>query len=577
MPSSPKVSVIIVSYQRAADLRLAIRAVLESTWRNVELIVVDNASNDDSADVAASFPDVRVVRNARNEGFAEGCNRGLGEATGEYVALVNDDAVIDRAWIEAMTRFLEARPDAAAVGSRTYYWDEQNPVGSVENRFYGFTTVDPETGFNEPTFDRDQPEREVSTLSGAVVMIRRRAIDQLGPTFLEPTFFAYYEETDFFARALRHGWTLHYLGSPAAWHRVRASTATRPHAYFHWMARNRLVYAFRNFDDDVLARVLRAARLEELRLAARRRLGSLGVEEQARLEAFRWVREHRAMLEAQRRASMATGASYNARVREIEARAQATPKLSERPLVSVVIPCFNYGRYLGEAIESARAQTYPNVELIVVDDGSTDDTAEVAARYPVKLVRQRNRGVGAARNRGASEARGELLVFLDADDVLEPTYVARCLGALGAPDALDERAPEVAYAYTQMRYFGDRDGIHESGHFSRRNVLRGNLVNASAMMRISAFRAVGGYSPAFRDAWEDHELWVRMFSRGYRGVLVPEPLLRYRRHGNTRNSLTERQQRALDWRIWLRYPRLFWPQIAAHPLRLLRSLASPMP
>jgi GT2 family glycosyltransferase len=566
MPSSPKVSVIIVSYQRSADLRLAMRAVLESTWKNVELIVVDNASNDDSADVAASIPGVRVVRNARNEGFAEGCNRGLREATGEYVALVNDDAVIDRGWIEAMTRFLEAHPRAAAVGSRTYYWDQENPVESLENRFYGYTTVDPETGFNEPTFDCDQPEREVATLSGAVVMIRRRAIDELGPTFLEPTFFAYYEETDFFARALRHGWTLHYLSAPAAWHRVRASTATRPHAYFHWMARNRLVYAYRNFDDDVLAGVLRAARLDELRLAARRRFGLLGVEEQARLEAFRWVREHRALLEAQRRASMATGASYNARVRAIEARARETAKLPERPLVSIVIPCFNYGRYLAEAIESARAQTHPDVEVIVVDDGSTDDTAEIAARYPVKLVRQRNRGVGAARNRGASEARGELLVFLDADDVLEPTYVARCLAALAA------EGPEVAYAYTQMRYFGDQDGIHESGAFSRRNVLRGNLVNASAMMRVSAFRAAGGYSPAFRDAWEDHELWVRMFSLGYRGVLVPEPLLRYRRHGRTRNSLTESEQRALDWRIWWQYPRLYWPRLAAHPLRLARSL-----
>ncbi len=569
MPASPKVSVIIVSFNRSADLRLAMQAIVASSHPDVELIVVDNASSDDAADVAESFAGARVARNAKNVGFAEGCNQGLALASGEYVALVNNDAVVERTWIEQMARFLDAHPRAAAVGSRTYYWNDDNPVGSHEDGFFGYTTVDPDTGFTAPTIDQDQPERAVATLSGAVVMIRRRAIDELGPTFLEPTFFAYYEETDFFARALRHGWTLHYVSSPASWHRVRASTATTPQAYHDWMARNRRRYAHRNFDDGALARVLSSARREALGLKLKARVASLSNDERARLAALDWVRENASLLKAQRAALMATGESYQARVAEIERAARTAATLSAQSLVSIVIPCFNYGRLLGEAIESALAQTHREIEIVVVDDGSTDDTAAVAARYPVRYVRQRNAGVGAARNRGASEAHGDAIVFLDADDVLAPTYVERCLGAL------IEAAPDVAYAYTQMEYFGDRVGVHPAGPFSRRRVLRGNLVNASAMIRTAAFRHAGGFSRDFRVGWEDHELWVRLLSLGFGGTFVPEPLLRYRRHGRTRNTLSEQQLRDLDWQVWWRHPRLYWGRIATHPLRLARALKPP--
>src|SRR5215212_9690625 len=91
------------------------------------------------------------------------------------------------------------------------------------------------------------------------------------------------------------------------------------------------------------------------------------------------------------------------------------------PLVSVVIPCYNQAHFLSEAIESVLAQTHPNFEIIVVDDGSTDNTSEVAARYPgVRHIRQDNQGLAAARNTGLRESKGTCLVFLDADDRLLP-------------------------------------------------------------------------------------------------------------------------------------------------------------
>src|SRR5215208_7256201 len=116
-----------------------------------------------------------------------------------------------------------------------------------------------------------------------------------------------------------------------------------------------------------------------------------------------------------------------------------------RPLVSVVIPCYNQAHFLGEAIESVLAQSHPNFEIIVVDDGSPDDTSEVAEHYPeVRLVRQENQGLSAARNAGLARSEGEYVVFLDADDRLLPEALKTGVECL-------EAHPECAYVYGHFR------------------------------------------------------------------------------------------------------------------------------
>jgi glycosyltransferase involved in cell wall biosynthesis len=116
------------------------------------------------------------------------------------------------------------------------------------------------------------------------------------------------------------------------------------------------------------------------------------------------------------------------------------------PLISVVIPAYNGEAFLGQAIESALGQTWARTEVIVVDDGSTDSSAEIAGSYPVELVRQDNRGVAAARNRGVDQAGGELLSFLDQDDMLRPEKLERQLGVLLA-------RPDAGVCACQMRIF----------------------------------------------------------------------------------------------------------------------------
>ncbi|MGC4083750.1 MAG: glycosyltransferase family A protein [Vicinamibacterales bacterium] len=115
--------------------------------------------------------------------------------------------------------------------------------------------------------------------------------------------------------------------------------------------------------------------------------------------------------------------------------------LNAQPLVSIVVLNYNYGRYLTEAVESALSQTYPAIEVVVVDDGSTDESAEVLARYEgrVTICRKRNGGMVSAMNRGFAESRGDVIVFLDADDFLLPDAVAVHVAALADPGVVRSR------------------------------------------------------------------------------------------------------------------------------------------
>jgi glycosyltransferase involved in cell wall biosynthesis len=196
------------------------------------------------------------------------------------------------------------------------------------------------------------------------------------------------------------------------------------------------------------------------------------------------------------------------------------------PLVSIVILCHNYGRFLAEAVDSALAQTYPNREVVVIDDGSTDDSREVALRYPgVRLVSHPHQGVERACNEVIPSVAGEYFVLLDADDTLAPTYVDELLAAL-------RRNPEAAYAYCRPLLFGARSGPMRCLPFSAYFLVRRtNFVNKAALTRKGDFVALGGYSEDLAEhGFEDWDFFLRMLGAGKRGTYVRRPLLRWRRH-----------------------------------------------
>jgi glycosyltransferase involved in cell wall biosynthesis len=220
------------------------------------------------------------------------------------------------------------------------------------------------------------------------------------------------------------------------------------------------------------------------------------------------------------------------------------------PRVSIVIASYQYGRFISDAIESALGQTVP-CEVIVVDDGSTDDSVEIARRYPVQVAALEHQGVCEARNHGAKMARGDYLLFLDADDVLVAEHVEKCLYALMLA------SPRIAYAYTPMDLFGSETGRFASRPFSARSLTHSNFVNVSSLIRREAFERVGGFDPEMRVGLEDYELWLRMLDHGYEGIFVDEVALRYRRHGKSRNHFGESEKKKILERFREKFSRLY--------------------
>jgi glycosyltransferase involved in cell wall biosynthesis len=216
---------------------------------------------------------------------------------------------------------------------------------------------------------------------------------------------------------------------------------------------------------------------------------------------------------------------------------EARQRSPDEPTVSIIIPCFNYGRFLAEAIESALEQTHAPLEVIVIDDGSSDDSFDVASRFvpAIQVLTQPNSGLVAVLNRGLRHVNGEHFVILSADDVLRPSYVETLLHAL-----LEQ--PGAAYAYSAMEYFGARSGVFPAKPFSPALLLAGNYINATALTRRADALAVGGFHSNPENAWEDWDFWLRLLEAGRYGVAVPEPLLRYRRHESTSRNPPNRRR-----------------------------------
>jgi glycosyltransferase involved in cell wall biosynthesis len=224
------------------------------------------------------------------------------------------------------------------------------------------------------------------------------------------------------------------------------------------------------------------------------------------------------------------------------------------PLVSLVVLCHDYGRHLPEAIESALAQDYPQLEVLVVDDGSTDDSLEVARRYEprARVLTQANQGLARTCNRGVREANGELFAFVSADDRLEPTYVSELAAAL-------ERQPDAAFAYCAATLFGAESGVMPSRPFSAYSLIRGrNYINGSALTRREAYLDAGGYPEDLPEgAFDDWDFWLTMVERGYRGTYVPKPLLHWRRHeGGSKNPASRGTTAVETARVKQRHPAL---------------------
>jgi hypothetical protein len=193
------------------------------------------------------------------------------------------------------------------------------------------------------------------------------------------------------------------------------------------------------------------------------------------------------------------------------------------PSVSVIIPCFNGHEFLAQAIESARRQTVKPLEIIVVDDGS--DNPETVRfldqlKDDVRLVRQENRGLPGARNRGFAEAKGEYVLPLDCDDWLEPTFIEVGLKLITENDDVD-------FMFSWLALEAESSGVLKK-HYNFFEQLFLNQLPYCLLQPKRLWEELGGYDELMRKGYEDWEWNIRLGKAGYQGGVVREPLFHYR-------------------------------------------------
>jgi glycosyltransferase involved in cell wall biosynthesis len=218
------------------------------------------------------------------------------------------------------------------------------------------------------------------------------------------------------------------------------------------------------------------------------------------------------------------------------------------------------------------AQSYRDIEVIIVDDGSTDDTREVAGRLirergegRVRLIRQENLGVSAARNNGIRASTGEFFVPLDADDALKPDYLERVLQAVGADKS-------VALTYTWTEHFGADTARERCGEFTHRNVILRSGPPCTALIRRSSWEKVGGYKDGMHAGGEDWEFTCSLYEAGFSAAVVPEYLLMYRKHGPSRSGGEYASALEVNTQVKLLHPALFEPFLCRISVRLAKAV-----
>ena len=214
----------------------------------------------------------------------------------------------------------------------------------------------------------------------------------------------------------------------------------------------------------------------------------------------------------------------------------------QQPVLSVIIPCYNQARFLPQAVDSALNQTYPAVEIIVVDDGSTDNTREIALGYGdrVKLASQPNAGLPGARNAGLRLATGDYCCFLDSDDFLHPDYAALQMAAARESPETAVIAGESQHCDLSGEPFRGRcylplDGEDPLHFLQRRNPWPPHAV----VVRRDVVEKVGSFDPTLKSC-EDWDLWMRIAGQGGSFKTITGPLAYYRRYEGSMSTFGDR-------------------------------------
>lgn len=520
----PLISVVMLNWNGLTDTKTCIATLRKNTYPNFEIIIVDNGSKDGSKEWLKSQKDIIVVDLPENLGVTGGHNKGYEAAKGEFIANLNNDTVVDKDWLWALYRPMVKDEKIAVVGGKAYEWDDNNPKYDETNDFFTYQVVDLYGGYAHTMRGGDK-QVSINSISTVGALMRRSAIEKVG--YFDNDFFAYYDETDQFARFKRAGYKIVYTPEAKLWHMIGGSTKGFPYFYLYHMHRNRFMFAVKNYDKEYLWKFISIYTKDSISGLYHTLRGRGELNDKARYKAFFWNMFHAYRSFKKRRSIMELGPTYNKLLPNDAAQ-----------YVSIIITCYNYAEYVGNAIESAIAQTQPALEIIVINDGSTDNSMQVINKYKdvITIIDKKNEGVIAAKNQGILMAKGEWIVFLDADDVLEHNYIEKTL--------MLARQKNYDVVYTDMQYIGAKNEVYRVSDFSFGRLLSGNFVHNSSLYKKSMLHRAGGYKESMQGGYEDWEINISLAEKHARFGYLKEPLLRYRQHEESKGRNNEAQKHA---------------------------------
>ena len=210
-------------------------------------------------------------------------------------------------------------------------------------------------------------------------------------------------------------------------------------------------------------------------------------------------------------------------------------------LVSVIIPSYNSAHFIKDAIASILQQTYTDWELIVVNDGSTDNLEAIIQPYlkqdkRINFLQKPNGGLGSARNFGIKQAKGTYILPLDADDMFAPTFMEKAVGAFIS-------RPNLKLVYCRATYFGAKEGEWHLKDYTYKDLLLSNMIFATCMFKKEDHERLGGYDEGI--LYEDWDFWLRLLKDGGEVCKIPEMLFYYRQHdkGSLMNELNRKGEK----------------------------------
>ncbi len=253
-------------------------------------------------------------------------------------------------------------------------------------------------------------------------------------------------------------------------------------------------------------------------------------------------------------------------------------------IVSIIVPCYNHAQYLGEALDSVLAQSYPHWECIIVNDGSTDNTKETGEAYVNKdprfaLINIPNSGVSTAKNTGVAHASGTYIFPLDADNRMHPECISLCIQEF-------EKKPEASLVYTEAELFGEERGLWNLPPFDYKTMLKSNMIDNSAMFLKKDFDRVGGYRINMVHGLEDWDFFIALLygCKPEQVIKIDKPLYSYRARSSGRRMTVAsngRQKDMLDLMVYNNFSiyKEYFPEIFTriHEYEFLKTMMAKPP